>query len=183
MFMLYILFRFPSSISATNHPTRIWRSSPWSVKGEGPLKQISCLSPIVEHIGGRDSVLGTSQSGTVSAIGNSRSRTASQDGSHRRKYFYLGKFANSRQLNWSVNNWWDSQPSKAYWQLLTKPNYFPALSKSQLATSLWALMIWKIKMWMTSQRVISIFISQYLINKDWWTMIFCQNIQWEVDNH
>ena len=36
-----------------------------SIRGVGGRK-LSCLSPIVEHVGGRDSALGTSNSGTAS---------------------------------------------------------------------------------------------------------------------
>ena len=32
----------------------------------GGARKLSCLSPIVEHVGGRDSALGTSNSGTGS---------------------------------------------------------------------------------------------------------------------
>ena len=45
--------------------------------GRGTRK-LSCLSPIVECVGGRDSALGTSQSGTVSGLGTNQSGRVSE---------------------------------------------------------------------------------------------------------
>ena len=50
--------------------------------GRGTRK-LSCLSPIVEYIGGRDSALGTSQLGTVSGHNPCQSSRVSEQKSHR----------------------------------------------------------------------------------------------------
>ena len=50
--------------------------------GRGTRK-LSCLSPIVEYVGGRDSALGTSQSGTLSGRNHCQSVRVSEEKIHR----------------------------------------------------------------------------------------------------